>query len=175
MISPIWVIPQRSGRPRIIVDYTFFLLNDESIKMAPREAMQFGKALHRILQAIADADPVHGPVHLVKVDIADSFYRIWLNLHDIPKLTVSLPPLYGKEPLFALPLVLPMGWTKSLPYFCATTETVADVTNQCLANHWKAPPHRLEEVANTPPTGGLDAEPPPATAVPRPQMPKPLD
>jgi hypothetical protein len=97
----------------------------------------------------------------MKVDIANGFYRIWLNLHDIPKLAVLLPRLHGKEPLLALPLVLPMGWTESPPYFCAATETVANVTNRRLANHWKAPPHRLEEVAATPPTEMFELEPTP--------------
>jgi hypothetical protein len=164
-ISPMGVVPQRSRRPRIIVDYTFFLLNDETLKLAPREAMQFGKALQRILQAIVDANPAHGPVHLMKVDIADGFYRIWLNLHDIPKLAVSLPRLHGDEPLLALPLVLPMGWTESPPYFCAATETVADITNRRLANHWRAPPHRLESLANTPPTEPFDVDTPIALPV----------
>jgi hypothetical protein len=118
--------------------------------------MQFGKALQRILQAIVDANPVHGPVHLIKVDIADGFYQIWLNQHDIPKLAVSLPRLHREEPLLALPLVLPMGWTESPPYFCAATETVADLTNKRLTNHWRPPPHRLEETANTPPSESLN-------------------
>jgi hypothetical protein len=120
-ISPMGVVPQRARRPQIIVDYSLFQgLKDETIKMAPREAMQFGKALERILerilQAIVDANPKHGPVHLIKVDIADGFYRIWLNVHDIPKLAVAITTLYGEEPLLALPLVLPMGWTESPPY-----------------------------------------------------------
>jgi hypothetical protein len=68
--------------------------------------MQFGKALERILQAIVDANPTHGPLQLIKVDIADGFYCIWLNVHDIPKLAVAIPTLYGEEPLLALPLVL---------------------------------------------------------------------
>lgn len=132
-ISPMSVMLQRARRPRIIVDYSFFILNDEMIKLAPREVMQLGKALHRILQAIVDANPVHGPVHLLKVDIADGFYRIWLNLSGILKLAVLLPPLHSTEPLLALPLVLPMGWTESPPYFCyfcAATETVANITNK---------------------------------------------
>jgi hypothetical protein len=108
-ISPMGVVPQRARRPRIIVDYLYFGLNDETIRMAPREATQFGKALQRILQTIVDANPDHGPVNLIKVDVSDGFYRILLNLHDIPKLAVSLPPLLGEEPLLALPLVLPMG------------------------------------------------------------------
>jgi hypothetical protein len=74
-VSPMGVVPQRARRPRIIVDYTFFGINDETVKMAPRDAMQFGKALERILQALVDANPIHGPVHLLKVNIADGFYR----------------------------------------------------------------------------------------------------
>jgi hypothetical protein len=75
--------------------------------------MQFGKALERILRKIVEADPVHGPVYLLKIDIADGFYRIWLNENDILSLAVSLPPLHGDTLLVALPLVLPMGWTES--------------------------------------------------------------
>jgi hypothetical protein len=85
-------------------------LNDDTVKMAPRDAMQFGKALERILQAIVNANPDHGPVHLIKVDIADGFCRIWVNVNDVTKLAVALPPLGDTEPLVALPLVLPMGW-----------------------------------------------------------------
>jgi hypothetical protein len=51
----------------------------------------------------------------------------------------------------ALPLVLPMGWTESPPYFYAATETVTNMTNWRLMNRWKAPPHRLEALANTSP------------------------
>jgi hypothetical protein len=116
-ISPMGVVPQRARRPQIIVDYSFQGLNDETIKMAPREAMQFGKALKRILQATVDANPKHGPVQLIKVDLGDGLYRIWLNIHTIPKLAVAIPTLYGEEPLLALPLVLPMGWTVLPPYF----------------------------------------------------------
>jgi hypothetical protein len=58
---------------------------------------------------------VHGPVHLLKFNTTDGFHRIWLNLQDIQKLAMLLPPLHGEEPLLALPLVLPMGWTKSPP------------------------------------------------------------
>jgi hypothetical protein len=94
-ISPMGVVLQRERRPHVIVDYSFFGVNDETVKLAPREAMQFGKALERILRNIVEADPSHGPVYLLKIDIADGFYRIWLNKHDILSLAVSLPPLHG--------------------------------------------------------------------------------
>jgi hypothetical protein len=121
--------------------------------------MQFGKALEQILQAIVNADPVFGPVQMIKVDITDSFYRVWLNVHDIPRLAVALTALHGGEPLLAPPLVLPMGWTESPPYFCTDTETIADVTNRYLANHWKPPTHCLETVANTLAITNADATP----------------
>ena len=62
-------------------------------------------------------------------------------------------------------LVLPMGWVESPPYFCAATETVADLVNQWPA-HLHPAPHPLEEVAQTPPppepTMALDLSPAPA-------------
>jgi hypothetical protein len=100
--------------------------------------MQFGKALQMILQSLVDANPKYGPVYLIKVNIADGFYCIWLNTTDIPKLACSLLAQLGNEPLLALLLVLPMGWTKSPPYVCATTETIVDITNKRLINHWLA-------------------------------------
>jgi hypothetical protein len=150
-ISPMGVVPQRDRRPCIIVDYSFFDVNNETVRLAPDEAMQFGKALERVMHDIVSANPLYGPVHLMKVDIADGFYRIMVRSRDIVKLAVSIPTLAGEEPLVALPLVLPMGWTQSPPWFCAATETATDVANQRLQRKWKAPPHRLDTLASTPP------------------------
>ena len=50
----------------------------------------------------------------------------------------------GETPLVAFPLVLPMGWTESPPYFCVATETVADLANQKLEQGLTLPSHRLE-------------------------------
>jgi hypothetical protein len=109
-LSPLGVVPQRDRRPRVIVDYTYSGVNDDTLCLAPPEAMQFGHALQRILQTILHADPRFGPVYLIKVDIADGFYRVWLNTNDIPKLGVIFPTLPHMEPLVAFPLALPMGW-----------------------------------------------------------------
>jgi hypothetical protein len=51
-LSPLGVLPQRDRRPRSIIDYSFYHINDDTVLMAPPEAMQFGKALWRILSAI---------------------------------------------------------------------------------------------------------------------------
>jgi hypothetical protein len=82
------------------------------------------------LRQIRFAPPQHGPVYMLKVDLSDGFYRVWLRPSDVPVLGVALPSLPDEEPLVAFPLILPMGWCESPPYFCcALTETVADLTN----------------------------------------------
>jgi hypothetical protein len=149
-LSPLGVVPQRNRRSRLIVDYTFSGVNDETARLAPPEAMQFGKALQRVLDKVVHADPVYGPVALAKIDIADGFYRIRLQSHDIPRLGVILPS-NGGEPLVAFPLALPMGWVESPPYFTSVTETACDLLNAAL-QRWDNPqPHSLESLAATPP------------------------
>jgi hypothetical protein len=110
-LSPLGGVPQRDRRPRTICDYTFFSVNLDT----PSEAIQFDKALWRVLQQVSMADPRLGPVHLSKIDIVDGFYRIWINPNDVPKLGVVFPGAPGDEPLIGFPLVLPMGWMQSPP------------------------------------------------------------
>jgi hypothetical protein len=128
-VAPIGVVPQHERRPRTIVDYTFNGLNSETLKLSPQEAMQFGRALERIITQVVHSNPRFGPVKFIKIDLSDGFYQIFINATDIPKLGVSFPTLAGEEPLIAFPLALPMGWTES-PYFCAFTETITDVANE---------------------------------------------
>ena len=89
--------------------------------------MQFGtNSGAHVLYQIRHANPRYGHVYLAKVDLSDGFYRVALNDSAIAKLAVALPQFPGEERLLALPLVLPMGWVESPPFFCAVTETVAD-------------------------------------------------
>ena len=149
-ISPLGVVPQRDRRPRLIVDYTFSQVNAETVPLAPREAMQFGRAFQRMLHSIVHSNPRYGPVYMSKIDIADGFYRVWVQTDDIPKLGVALPVPPGHPPLVAFPLALPMGWIDSPPFFTTLTETICDLANSKLANkEYVAPPHRLEATAAT--------------------------
>ena len=147
-ISPMGVVPQHERRPRPIVDYTFSGVNQETILLAPREAMQFGRALERIIAQVVHSNPRFGPVRFLKIDIADGFYRVWLDIDTIPTLAVAIPSLPGEQPLLALPLALPMGWTESPPAFCTVTETIADVTNHRIHRRRSFPPHPLEILAD---------------------------
>ena len=56
-LSPIGVVPQRTRRPRTIVDYSFHGVNDDTCRLAPGEAMRFGKAFQRLIESIVKADP----------------------------------------------------------------------------------------------------------------------
>ena len=150
-LSPLGVVPQRNRRSRLIVDYTYSGVNDETARLAPPEAMQFGKALHRVLSKVVHADPYYGPVSLGKIDIADGFYRIGIQVRDIPKLGVILPSAGGSA-LVAFPLALPMGWVESPPYFTSVTETACDLMNAALRRGDNPPPHPLESLAATPPS-----------------------
>ena len=71
--------------------------------------MQFVHDLDRYLREILLADPALEPLYLIKVDISNSFYRIAININNIPKLGIIFPTEKGKQPLVALPLVLPIG------------------------------------------------------------------
>jgi hypothetical protein len=113
--------------------------------------MQFGRALERIITQVVRADPRYGPVQFIKIDLADGFYRVFVRAEDIPKLGVAFPALEGEEPLIAFPLALPMGWTESPPYFCAVTETIADIANERILQ-WKRPAkHKLDRLASNMP------------------------
>ena len=90
-ISPIGCIPQRDRRPRMINDYSFYFVNQNSQKLAPAEAMQWGKALDRVLWYSYYADRRHGPVLLSKTDLANGFYGIRLTPMGALKLAVPFP------------------------------------------------------------------------------------
>lgn len=150
-LSPLGVVPQRDRRPRLIVDLSFYGVNDETVKLAPPGSMQFGRALDRILHKIRHSNPKFGPVYLLKIDISDGFYRVGLAPSTAPGLGVVLPQAPNEqETLVAIPLSLPMGWVESPPVFCAVTETATDLANSMLERP-TAPRHRLEKQAATMP------------------------
>lgn len=149
-IAPLGVVPQRGRRPRPIVDYSFHQLNEDTLQLSPAEAMQFGRTLERLITQVVRADPRFGPVQFFKIDIADGFYRVWVRAQDVPKLGVAFPSLNADQPLVAFPIVLPMGWTESPPYFCTVTETITDIANERILKWRRVQPHRLDKLASTP-------------------------
>ena len=146
-LSPLGVVPQRERRPRIIVDYSYWGINADTLRLSNPHSMQFGHAQRRIHQRLMWANPRYGAIHAYKLDIADGFYRIPLSTSGIPKLGVLLPPILNGVSLVAFPLVLPMGWTESPPFFCKFTETACDLANRDMRHNHRWPPHPLEPLA----------------------------
>ena len=56
-VSPLGCVPQHDRHPRLIVDLSFYGINADTVKLAPHEAMQFGRALERLLFCIRHANP----------------------------------------------------------------------------------------------------------------------
>ena len=153
--SPPGVIPQKDRRPRTVCDLTDAAspepgVNPSTVPLAPMEAMQFGQALRRLLFQIHRADRRWGPVYIAKDDVSDGFYNVCVNVNGVKKFGVILPTPEGQEPLILFFLALPMGWVSSPPWFCAASETVADLANARIKANWKPPAHRLDTVAETP-------------------------
>jgi hypothetical protein len=148
-LSPAGVVPQRERRPRLILDYSYppeHNVNDSSLPLAPTHAMQFGKALPRILQRLVYCNKQFGPPLMAKLDLADGYYRVPLAPSASLQLAVVLPGDGVHDRLIGIPLCLPMGWTYSPPYFCAFTETATDIANASLTNS-TLPPHPLEHTS----------------------------
>jgi len=143
-LSPAGVVPQRTRRPRPIIDYTFSNINANTVPLAPQNVLQLGHALQRILQKIAYANPAYGPPQLLKFDLADGYYRIRLTPSAALELGVVFPGIAPHSSIIGIPLSLPMGWNQSPPFFCAFTETAADLANAAIHSNTPLHPHPLE-------------------------------
>ena len=148
-ISPPGVIDQRDRRPRTISDLTYSGVNQSTVDLSMNESMQFGRALRRILLNIYRADPRWGPVYMLKADISDGFYNIWVNANGSRRLGLVLPSAPGEDPLILFFMALPMGWVSSPPVFCTATEAATDDANREIASNWMPPPHRQELAADS--------------------------
>ena len=59
----------------MISDYSYFDVNRDTLNIAPGEAMQFGRALWRLLYRIHHANDIFGPVFMSKIDLSDGFIK----------------------------------------------------------------------------------------------------
>ena len=73
-----------------------------------------------------------GPMHILKVDVRDSFYGIVLCPINAPNLGLVSPSKVEEEESVAILLTLNMGWKNSTPIFCMATDTVVNIANSDL-------------------------------------------
>ena len=109
-LIPPGVKVERDRRPRWLGDYSYFKTNAETLPVACLSAMQYGRALDRLLREIVYADLDLGYVYLLKANVSNGFYRIGLRPEDAPKLGLIFHIGADEEPMVAIPLTLPMGW-----------------------------------------------------------------
>ena len=157
-LSPMAIKIKHNWHLHVIVDHTWFSVNDHTIPDLPHEVMQFGGALPWILWLLWHANPTDGPFYLSKYDITDGFYCLFIKADDALWLAVTMPHYDNETQLIAVPLSLTMGWTNSPPTFCAASETAANLANDCLA---QAPllPHRMEPMASSHDAWALSSQP----------------
>ena len=99
-------------------DYSYFKTNAKTLPVACLSVMQYGWVLDRLLHEIVFAEPALGYVYLLKADVSNGFYPIWLRPDDVPKLDLIFPNGADEEPMVATPLALLMSWKNSPPLFC---------------------------------------------------------
>ena len=78
-------------KDRFLADHSNWGINEHTLALAPKESMQFGGTLYRLLYLIRHADPKYGIIYLAKFDLKDGFYRLHLRPKDAPSLAVVLP------------------------------------------------------------------------------------
>jgi len=144
--SPLGTKEERDRRARLVVDHSWFLINELTKAYLYPEVMQFGGTLPRLLYRVRHSDPGYSIVYTIKLDLADGFYRLQLKPSDTAKLSAVLPSYPGEPQLIAIPLACTMGWQNSPSTFCSTSETVADIANSTSYRHHVAP-HCLESIA----------------------------
>lgn len=90
-LSPMAVKEEFNRRPRVLVDHTWFGVNEHTIPDLPKEVMQFGGTLPRLLWILRHADPARGKIYLSKYDLDNGFYRLFLEADDALKLATLMP------------------------------------------------------------------------------------
>ena len=79
-LSCIAVVPQAHRSPCLILnlleqpDSDTPSVNDTTNRETTPESLQFGRASHRILQSVWEADPFQIPVQVSKLDVADAYH-----------------------------------------------------------------------------------------------------
>ncbi|KAL3811082.1 hypothetical protein ACHAXA_009030, partial [Cyclostephanos tholiformis] len=82
-----------------------YMINKGQWVILPYSAVQHLPGLCILLPGVI---PQYRQLYLIKLDISDGFYRIALNVDDIPKLGVAFSTAPGEDPLLAMALPHPL-------------------------------------------------------------------
>ena len=105
-------------------------MNETTVRGIAPESIQFGRAFPCILQAIWEADLVQGTIQVSNLDVTDAYHFGTLQSAQVGDFSYVVPAVAEDDCIIiCISLVLPMGWMDSPKYFCAISETLADVVN----------------------------------------------
>ena len=149
-LSPVGFITQEDHCPHLIYDYTRSGLNSAVLREALSEAMQFRRLLPHLLHHILQSDSNLGPVFLSKVELEDTYMRVWDLPEDITRLVlVVLPYPSDTQKIIGVHLYLKMGYIESSPYFCCTSKTISNLANVIQGSCTTALLHHLDTVTES--------------------------
>ena len=110
-LSSLSAIPQQGRKPRLVYDFSCSGLNKSVTQVSHKEAMRFVKYLYRVIDCILAAPPKLVPTFLNKVNLVDSYMRIWVRLEDIPSMVFLVPKFTLEEDqLVGFHLSITMGY-----------------------------------------------------------------
>ena len=114
------------------------------MQAATKEAIRFGRSLHRPIDRIFAADPAIGLTFVNMVDLAYAYIRIWVRLEDVPAVAFLVPREKDSEPQFVgFHLSILMGYVYFSPLFFAATKIVKDLALNTLHAKVVVPGHPL--------------------------------
>ena len=141
-ISPMGVVPQHERRPRPIVDYSFSYVNHDTVPLSPPEAMQFGRALERLLSQIVHSNPRFGPVRFIKVAHCGRLLPRLAPPGGCPQAGCCRPSLPTRATPSGHPPILAHGLDTIPPLLLCGHRTIADVANLHLHKRRRPALHR---------------------------------
>ena len=106
--------------------------------------MQYSQALDHLIREVVISNPELGPVHVLKADVSEGFYRIGLRPKNVTKLGLVFTLKVDDNKLVAILFTLPMGWKNTSPISCTTAKTVTDLENGALRCNTPYLPHKMD-------------------------------
>ena len=107
--------------------------------------MKFGRDMQCLVDCILATDPELGPTFMRKVDLADAYIHIWVQLADVPAVAFLVPREKESDlNLIGFHLYIPMGYVESAPFFCVATKRMIYLSLNTLYARVAFPDHPLE-------------------------------
>ena len=114
----------------------------------------FGGALQYLIKCILEAYQWLNLEFLRKLNLSDTYMRIWFRLADILSVAFFISKGLEEGPqLVDFHISLPVGYVESEPFFFSDMDTFKDRLNNTMVKPGYAPTHPLKTLVDTSPSG----------------------